>query len=92
MLRRSRAGFSGVSISPDGGLVLISFTLHPQLTLMNSSKDKKLQKKFARSSFHTQESTPGTIVFRILNNITIMLGARMEVNCVLGVGGMDFTY
>jgi hypothetical protein len=69
-----------------GGFVLISFTLQPQLTLMNSSKDKKLQKKFARSSFHPQEITPDTIVFRILNNITIMLGARMEVNCVLGVG------
>ena len=63
---------------PKGGLVVISFTLHPQLTLMNTSKHLKFQKNFACSSFHTQEITPGTIVFQIFNNITIIrhCGAR----------------
>jgi hypothetical protein len=92
MLRRSRAGFSRVSISPNGGLVLISFALQPQLTLMNTSKHKKLQKKFARSSFHIQEITPGTIVFRILNNITIMLEGENGGKLHAWGGGMDFTY
>ena len=86
MLRRSRAGFSRVSISPNGGLCINFFYSSASAHSDEQLERQEVAKKFARSSFHPQEITPDTIVFRILNNITIMLGARMEVNCVLGVG------
>ena len=60
MLRQSSAGFSRISISPKRRLVVISFTLHAHLTLMNTLQPVKFRKKFACSSFHTQEVTQGT--------------------------------
>ena len=79
-----KLGFFFFSLKPGQPMLfseLIDQLQHPwanacALTLMNTSKHMKFQKKFARSSFHTQEITPGTIVFRILNNITIMLGGE----------------
>ena len=72
MLRQSRARFSRVSISPKGGACSNFFYSSPSAHSDEHLETHEVSKKFARSSFHTQEITPGTIVFQIFNNIIII--------------------
>jgi hypothetical protein len=53
---------------------------------MNTSKHKKLQKTFARASFHTQENYTRHYSISDCRQYYHYVGGENGVNCMLGVG------